>query len=191
MAAESSPVIVTGLPRSGTSLVMQMLAAGGMPLLTDSARAPDEDNPRGYFEIESARTPASVKELVAAAEGRAVKITIPQVRQISAAGQARVIFIRRRLSEVLASQRTMLTRHGRAPSAPAKVLQRLFEQQLEETDAFFASAPGVRVLTLDFHAVLTHPAQAAAAMVEFLAAPLDTAAMAAAVDPGLHRQRGH
>jgi hypothetical protein len=190
MAVESSPVIVTGLPRSGTSLVMQMLAAGGLPLLTDGSRVPDEDNPRGYYEIESARTPAAIKDLVAAAAGKAVKITIPQVRQIPVTCAARVLFIRRRLSEVLESQRTMLNRHGRAPSAPVKVIQRLFEQQLEETDAFFAAAPGIQILPLEFHAVLARPAEAVAAIAAFLAAPLDTAAMVASVDGGLHRQRG-
>ena len=96
--------IVSGLPRSGTSLMMQMLAAGGMPILTDQRRLPDEDNPRGYFEWEEVKRLPKNPALIARGEGMAVKVVSHLLAFLPATHEYRIVFIERPLPEILASQ---------------------------------------------------------------------------------------
>ena len=101
-------VVVSGLPRSGTSLMMQMLQAGGMPLLTDGRRAADGDNPKGYCEFEPAKRLKDDASWLGAAEGRAVKLVSALLFDLPPERRYRVIFMTRDLDEVLASQRDLL-----------------------------------------------------------------------------------
>ena len=185
-----SPVIVTGLPRSGTSLVMRMLEAAGIPALTDRQRTADEDNPHGYFEIEAAKSPAAVADLAVKAAGHCVKITIPQIRQVPGAMVARVIHVKRDLAEVIASQSKMLARTGRQPAAPAAVLIPAFQRLLADAEKFLQSAAGFQVFTVDYRQLVQEPGASAAAMAAFLDKPDAGAAMAACIEPGLYRNRG-
>ena len=103
MSADARPtIVVSGLPRSGTSLVMQMLAAAGLPVFGDDARPPDADNPRGYFEHAAVRRLAEDPSVLAAAEGRVVKVVAPLVRALPEGGRYRVIFVERAIDEVVA-----------------------------------------------------------------------------------------
>src|SRR3569833_79554 len=105
--------VVSGLPRSGTSMMMQMLAAGGMPMLTDGVRGPDPDNPRGYFAFGPVkRTPQDARWL-AGAPGKAVKVVHSLLPALPGGYEYRVLFMLRDMHEVLASQDTMLRRLGR------------------------------------------------------------------------------
>src|SRR5450432_3057856 len=108
--------VVSGLPRSGTSLMMQMLAAGGMPLLTDQIRAPDQDNPRGYFEFERVKQIKRDQAWLGSAVGKAVKIIHLLLYDLPPNRNYRVIFMRRNIEEVLISQRKMLQRTARQPA---------------------------------------------------------------------------
>lgn len=105
--------IASGLPRSGTSLVMQMLRAGGMTLLTDRVRPPDEDNPRGYYEFEPVKQTASDPAWLKAAQGKAVKMVFRLLVDLPPDYAYRVVLMTRKLEEVLASQRVMLARSGK------------------------------------------------------------------------------
>ncbi len=182
--------IVSGLPRSGTSLMMQMLQAGGLPVLTDGLRLPDDNNRRGYLEYEPVKRLRSDRSWLPQARGQAVKIIHLLLRDLVWDGslQYRIVFMRRPIDEVLASQRTMLARDGKV-AADAAVLRRAFDQQLQQIDAFLAQQPSARVLDIDYHAVVQQPLPSAQAVQAFLGMAMDTQAMAAAVDPALHRQR--
>jgi hypothetical protein len=185
-----SLTIVTGVPRSGTSLVMQMLAAGGLPALSDGARGPDADNPRGYFEFEPAKRLARDAAWLALAPGRAVKLAHTLVASLPTGFFYRVLLVRRRLDEVLASQRVMLARSGAAPDpAEDARLLRAFEAQLARLERELAGRENVAWLALEHAELLRAPALAAARIDHFLGGGLDAAAMAACVDPALHRQR--
>lgn len=183
--------VVSGLPRSGTSLMMQMLHAGGLPVLADQQRVADENNPRGYFEYEPVKRLRSDRSWLPLARGRAVKIIHLLLHDLLLDGSMRyrIIFMQRPLSEVLASQQAMLQREGRAGADPA-VLRRAFEGQLAQLHAWLSAQPDVRVLHVDYHRVLAEPLAVADALCGFLAIELDRNAMAGAVDPALHRQRG-
>ena len=188
---DPSPItIVSGIPRSGTSLMMQMLGAGGMPLLTDDQRPPDSDNPRGYFEFDRAKRLRTDQSWVNQAAGSAVKVIhflLPEL-PINDRLVYRVIFMRRPIDEILASQQAMLDRLGK-PTANHAVLRQAYESQLRSAEQWMTSHSSVRALNIDYRQVIDRPREVSAEVCAFLGLSLNLEAMAAAVDPKLHRQR--
>ncbi len=183
--------IVSGLPRAGTSLAMQMLRAGGMPVLADDSRTADADNPAGYLEYAPVLRTEADASWVASAPGHAVKVIYALLRQLPPGFEYRVLWMQRDLDEVIASQQAMLARRAAQPEvevAPER-LAAVFAAQLAETERWLAKQPRFQTLVLDYRAVVADPPAAAAAIDAFLGGGLDLAAMASAVDPSLHRQR--
>lgn len=181
--------IVSGLPRSGTSLMMQMLTAGGVPPVTDSARAADESNPRGYFELEAVKRLRSDQTWLDQARGRAVKIIHLLLRELPIDGrfEYRVLFMQRPIEEVLASQRAMLARQGK--QAASTSLAGVYESQVAQAQEWMRTHSCFSFLALDHQRVVQQPEASAAEIAEFLQRGLDVKAMAAAVDLSLWRQR--
>jgi len=182
--------VVSGLPRSGTSLMMQMLAAGGIPPMTDQLRTPDESNPRGYFEFEAVKRLRADHSWLAQAQGHALKIIHLLLRELPVDGhfQYRILFMKRALAEVLASQRAMLERQGK-PSADPQVLAKVYERQLAQVEQWLASHACFAVRVVEHQQLINSPAEVAASVGKFLGGDLDLNAMAGAVDPSLYRQR--
>ena len=183
-------VIVSGLPRSGTSMMMKMLEAGGMPLLIDGVRAADEDNPKGYYEYER------VKGLddgdvawVAEAQGKAVKVISALLEYLPPAYEYRVLFMNRRLPEVIASQRKMLARRGQSSDLDDEQLAALLRDHLTQVKAWLHRQPNFRVLELDYNAMLADPAPWVERIHAFLGVGLNTQAMSEVIDPKLYRNR--
>lgn len=182
--------VVSGLPRSGTSLVMQVLKAGGMPILTDSVRVADEDNPRGYFEFEPAKRLASDSSWLEQAQGKVVKLVYALLDNLPSVYKYRVIIVRRPIEEVLASQRQMLTRLGKdMGKLDDAQLGRIFETELARIEQWLAGQSNFSLLSLDYCELVTDPQPALERTQRFLGAPLDLAAMRQAIDPSLYRQR--
>ena len=183
--------VVSGLPRSGTSLMMQMLHAGGLPVLSDGQRTADENNPHGYFEFDPVKRLRSDNAWLPQARGQAVKIIHLLLRDLRLDGslQYRIVFMQRPTDEVLASQRAMLQRGGLAGADPA-VLKKAFESQLSQLESWLAAQANFLVMWVPYHQVLRDPQAVAEALNTFLGLALDTTAMVRAVDPALHRQRG-
>ncbi len=180
--------VVSGLPRSGTSLLMQMLAAGGLEPFTDSERPADEDNPRGYYEHAAVKRLANDNEWLSAAVGKAIKIVAPLLRHVPADVPCRVVFVDRDLDEVLSSQATMLARRGQQGSSlPTERLRRVYETQLSAIHAMLAKRSGTDVLRIRYAEVVKDPSAAALRLAEFLGSGLDVNSMAAAVDASLYR----
>ena len=187
--------IVSGLPRSGTSLMMQMLVAGGMTALSDGERTADADNPRGYLEWERIKTLPTDPGCIAEAEGKVVKVISRLLLALPGGYDYRVVFMERPMVEVLASQAKMLARRGVAKPGPDdKAIAAAFERHLREVHGWLDKTSGVIGLRLAYHSVLQEPAQTAAKLAEFFGegpgVGLDAAAMAKAVDASLHRNRG-
>ena len=182
--------IVSGLPRSGTSLMMQMLEAGGLPVLTDKIRASDEDNPRGYFEFEPVKRTRRDPSWVAGAEGKVVKMVYLLLRDLPAGHDYRVIMMRRDLREVIASQRAMLRRSGRTgANVTDERMARIFEEQLQSIGEWLAGQPNFSVLDVDHRRCLESPSLVALELNGFLGGDLDERRMAGVVDGSLYRQR--
>lgn len=181
--------VVSGLPRSGTSLMMQMLAAGGMPVLTDGVRRPDEDNPRGYFEYEPVKHTWADASWVPAAVGRAVKVVHLLLPSLPPGFRYRVLLLDRDLAEVTASQQAMLARKGQSLPLPESRLAAVYAEQLADVRRRLAERSDVAVLEMRHVELVGRPAAAAAAVNAFLGGGLDETAMAACVVPSLHRNR--
>jgi hypothetical protein len=182
--------IVSGLPRSGTSLMMQMLQAGGLPLLTDGRRTPDESNPRGYFEHDAVKQGCNDLSWLDQAGGKAVKVIHVLLLHLPAQRNYRVIFMVRNLEEVIASQRAMLKQQGRAAATLTDAaLAGIFEKQLATVRQWLAAQHNFRVLYVNHRDVITQPLAAAGQINQFLGGNLSVDSMVAAMNPELYRQR--
>jgi hypothetical protein len=182
-------VVVSGLPRSGTSLLMQMLKAGGLPVLTDGLRVADEDNPRGYFEWEPAKRLPREPELIRMAEGKAVKIVSSLLWALPPGYEYRLLYMERPLAEVAASQVAMIRRHGGAAPLEGEALVRALAAHQQQVLALVRQIPGVALCTVRYHDVLADPFQQARRIANFLGMPLDCEPMARQADRRLYRQR--
>lgn len=183
--------VVTGYPRSGTSLMMQCPAAGGMPVLVDEYKKPDEHNPRGYCEFERALKlggEGETTDWVADALGKAVKIIAYQLEYLPATYHYRAIFMRRRIREVLASSRKMgMLKENTNLSEREQILAFkteyvVYEVQLQRQTNF-------AVLFVNYNDLLTDPLLPLGRVRDFLGVPLDLDAMTAVIDPALYRNR--
>ena len=185
-------VIVSGLPRSGTSMLMGMLAAGGLELVSDGARTADEDNPKGYYELEQVKQldKAGDTSWLADARGKGVKIISFLLQHLPDGYRYKIIFVRRSLPEVLASQRKMLDRRGEAPGdVNDEDMAQLFAAHLEKVQSQLATRPDCEVLYVEHREAVQTPAKVASEINRFLGDRLDIEAMRQAVDHHLYRNR--
>ena len=182
--------VVSGLPRSGTSMMMAMLQAGGIATLSDGVRAGDEDNPRGYFELEPVKQLALDNTWLDGAAGKSIKVISALLERLPTRYDYRVIFMQRDMDEILASQRAMLERPGRSTDQPDdEHMAKLFEKHLAKVRDDVAARTEMKVLYLDHATVIKEPSSAAALVNEFVGGICNVAAMADAVEAGLYRQR--
>ncbi|MEK6246865.1 MAG: sulfotransferase [Planctomycetales bacterium] len=181
--------VVSGLPRSGTSMMMQMVSAGGIEVLSDHIRKADEDNTEGYYEFEPVKRTRDDGSWLPGAAGKAVKVIYMLLADLPADFQYRVVFLRRNISEVLASQKVMLSRRGeQGADLSVDKLVGLFQRQLQQTEKWLSDQQHLQVLYVDYHQIVEDPMVQANRVSEFLGG-LDTKAMAGVVDPALYRQR--
>ncbi len=184
-------IVVSGLPRSGTSMTMKMLAEGGLALLTDGVRAADESNPEGYYEFEKVKQLDKAADLswLSQAQGKAVKIISFLLPHLPDTLNYRVLFMHRDLHEVIASQNRMLVKRGEPTGADDDRMLTLFDDHLKKVKQVIAARPCFDVIDIDYRDVLDQPSQQATRMSEFLGGGLDVECMAAAVDQRLYRNR--
>lgn len=184
-------VIVSGLPRSGTSMVMKMLEAGGLPILTDHERRADEDNPEGYFEHTRVKNLAADpdRSWLREARGKALKVISHLVKELPADNFYRVILVRRDLQEVLASQNIMLARRAQPnPIADAEAVE-LYRKHLHSIVLHIEGRANMELLRVNYHEVVRDPLACAQQIHRFVGHGLDTASMAAVVNERLYRNR--
>lgn len=189
MQPEPQPiVVVSGLPRSGTSLLMQMLVAGGMQPVFDGVRASDEDNPRGYYELEAVKRLKTDSGWVADARGKVVKVISQLLCDLPSSFTYRLLLLRRDMDEVVRSQETMLRRAGRNP-LPTERAKEVFAKHLVSLEVWLAKQPYITTLHVAHRDLISGPRTACQQIAEFLALPLELDAMVSAVDPTLYRNR--
>ena len=185
-------ILVSGLPRSGTSMLMQMLEKGGLPIVSDKIRTPDEDNPKGYHELER------VKELDKTTDkgwlkdhrGQVVKIISFLLQDLPMNLNYKILFMRRNLDEVLRSQNKMLERNGeKGTDATDEKMRRNYELHLRKVYYRLNRSPNFQTLYLDYAKVVADPHREAGRISEFLNGDLDVKTMASAVQSGLYRNR--
>lgn len=182
--------IVSGLPRSGTSLMMQMLAAGGLPILSDGERKSDTDNPRGYLEWERIKQLPKDPGCIAESEGKVVKVISQLLLLLPAGHDYRVVFMQRPLVEVLKSQDEMLARRGNyVAGEDTGAIEKAFQRHLVAVDKWVADRTDIAFLRMQYHQILREPRTASEEIATFLKVPLDVEAMTRQVDSNLYRNR--
>lgn len=182
--------IVAGLPRSGTSMMMRMLSEGGIPPLIDNIRKADEDNPEGYYEFEPVKQTKKDSAWLAQAPGRVVKMVYRLLYDLPAGHQYRVLFMRRKLEEVIKSQEVMLERKGKAGGDMSdEKLIGIFRDEIARCDEWIRKQPHFSMLHVDYNEMVKSPEPLVEQLNRFLGGALDCGKMLAVVDPQLYRQR--
>ena len=180
--------IVSGLPRSGTSLMMQMLDSGGMEVVTDNIRTADEDNPKGYYEFEKVKKikedPAWLNDM----RGKAFKMVSMLLYDLPADEKYKVIFMKRNMDEILSSQNKMLERLGQNPN-PNDGMGELFAKHLDKTFKWLNMQNNFKVLYVSYNDLIQNPLMAIEIVIEFLGIKLDMKKMLGVVDRALYRNR--
>jgi tetratricopeptide (TPR) repeat protein len=183
--------VVSGLPRSGTSMMMQMLEAGGHALFVDDKRVPDESNLKGYYEHTAVKRIIRDKSWIGAAENHAVKVVSHLIFHLPARYNYKVIFMERDVAEVILSQKKMLERNGKSEKAASrKALETSFEKNLERVEKWNKESHNVSMMKVGYADVLENAFLQSDRVHEFLGMGLNTDAMAAVVDQSLYRVRG-
>jgi hypothetical protein len=184
-------VVVSGLPRSGTSMLMSMLDAGGIPPITDHIRTADEDNPKGYYEFERVKAlDKGDTAWVSDAQGKSVKVISALLKYLPPEYQYKIIYVRRNMQEILASQRKMLVRRGEDPDKVDDAqMAALFEKHVSQVESWLREQPNIQVLYEHYSDILADPEKEARRINDFLGGRLQVERMAEAVDPDLYRNR--
>jgi hypothetical protein len=181
--------IVSGLPRSGTSMMMRMLEMGGLPVLTDHVRTPDDDNPNGYYEFEAVKQTKEDSAWLEGSEGKAVKMVYRLLYDLPADRTYKVLFMRRKREEVLASQKVMLERHGIADGVKEDQMAALFRAEIDAFYKWVAGQSHIDLIDVDYNRMQQNPKAEAARVNGFLGGALNEDAMVAVVDQSLYRNR--
>lgn len=184
-------IIVSGLPRSGTSMMMKMLEAGGLEIVTDNLRIADDSNPRGYYEFERVKKmPEGDTAWVKEAQGKVVKVISALLEYLPAGYHYKVIFLRRNIDEILASQRQMLAQENKAADpAGDEQMANLFKKHLAQVENWLAKQTNMDVLYISYNDMLKDPTVHIPEIHQFLGGDLDIRAMNQTIDPQLYRQR--
>jgi hypothetical protein len=170
--------------------MMQMMSAGGMPVLTDGQRSADDNNPRGYFELESVKSLARNQDVLAQAEGKVVKVISSLLPSLPKQFEYRVVFMCRPLEEVVSSQNRMLERLGKeVPPTPTEVVIAAFQEHLGKIRSWLSQQFNIKVLYVDYPAVVEAPETQVGNICAFLGRELDRAAMIRQVERSLHREK--
>ena len=181
--------IVSGLPRSGTSMMMRMLEAGGIPALTDEQRTPDEDNPNGYYEFEDVKSLAGSADWIADAPGHSVKMVYSLLKHLPADKDYRVVFMRRDVHEILQSQKKMLERNGIETEIPDATMKALFERELQQFYTWLPAQAHLNLINISYNELLSRPETTIDLINQHFDETLDTKAMISMIDQSLYRHR--
>ena len=187
---KSPVIIVSGLPRSGTSMMMRMLEAGGFDLVVDNIRGADDDNPKGYYEDERIKNLKEDNSWLEELNDKAVKIISLLLYHLPKTKEYKIIFMLRDMKEILSSQKKMLERqNGTSDDLDDEKLSNKFRDHLEKVQKWLERQPHIECLYVDYHDVIQRPSENAARIRHFLNKDLNVVLMAQAVDEKLYRNR--
>jgi len=183
-------IVVSGLPRSGTSMMMKILAEGGLSIVTDELRSADDDNPNGYFELETVKQMSAGKvEWISNAGGKVVKVISALLEYLPPAYSYKVIFMEREISEILASQRKMLARRKETSQIDDAEMEAQFRKHLSLVKPWLARQPHMEVLYISYNALMADPEPSCRRVIEFLGISLDLERMLRVPSGELYRNR--
>jgi hypothetical protein len=183
-------IVVSGLPRSGTSMMMKMLAEGGVPVVSDSIRGADEDNPNGYFEFEPVKALAEGRHSwLADADHKTVKIVSALLEHLPPQYHYKILFMEREAKEILASQQKMLVRRSEESKTGDADMEAQFREHLAATKYWLARQPNMEILYVDYNKLMSKPEAYCQAIADFIALPVDVSRMRSVPNERLYRNR--
>ena len=183
-------IVVSGLPRSGTSMMMKMLEEGGIPILTDAIRGADDDNPNGYYEFELVKKlPEGQNQWLADANHKVVKIISALLEHLPVNYRYKIIFMEREPREILASQQKMLANRNEKSEISDTEMQEQFQKHLAAIKYWLARQPHMDVMYLDYNKMISKPENYCQAIADFIAIPVDVSKMLAVPNERLYRNR--
>ena len=183
-------IVVSGLPRSGTSMMMKMLEEGGIPILTDAIRGADDDNPNGYYEFELVKKlPDGQNQWLADANHKVVKIISALLEHLPVNYRYKIIFMEREPREILASQQKMLANRNEKSEISDAEMQEQFQKHLAAIKYWLARQPNMDVMYVDYNKMISNPENYCQAITDFIAIPVDVSKMLAVPNERLYRNR--
>ena len=183
-------IVVSGLPRSGTSMMMKMLEEGGIPILTDAIRGADDDNPNGYYEFELVKKlPEGQNQWLADANHKVVKIVSALLEHLPVNYRYKIIFMEREPREILASQQKMLANRNEKSEINDTEMQEQFQKHLAAIKYWLARQPHMDVMYIDYNKMISKPENYCQAIADFIAIPVDVSKMLAVPNERLYRNR--
>lgn len=189
MLTTDSIIIVTGLPRSGTSMMMKMLEAGGIEVVTDNIRTADEDNPRGYYEFEKVKKLKEDSSWLPETKGKAVKMASKLLYDLPDSYNYKLIFMRRDIDEILVSQKKMLKRQGKEDSFDDAEMKAAYTKHLDEVTNWIASKPNMEVIYINYNETINDPQTQAEMVDDFVGGGLSIKEMVSVIDKNLYRNK--
>jgi Sulfotransferase domain len=182
-------IVVSGLPRSGTSMAMRLLEAGGLDVVADNLRQADEDNPNGYYEYERVKNLKTDHTWLSHAHGKVVKMVSMLLYELPADKNYKIVFMRRDLDEVCASQGVMLKRRGEKPRAGDETMGKLYSTHLREIESWLTTQQNIEILFVNYNDIMENPEKGVEEMNKFFGNRLSTDRMISVVDKSLYRNR--
>jgi len=183
-------IVVSGLPRSGTSMMMKILAEGGLPVVSDQSRTADEDNPNGYFELELVKQMSEGNvEWLTGASGKVVKVISGLLEHLPQEYSYKVIFMEREIKEILASQRKMLAHRNEELKATDVEIEKQFQRHMSALKPWLARRPNMEVLYVSYNALMADPQLLCKRLIDFTSMPLDLGRMLSVPSRDLYRNR--
>ncbi|MEA1925048.1 MAG: sulfotransferase [Candidatus Altiarchaeota archaeon] len=187
---EDTIIVVSGLPRSGTSMIMKMLEAGGITSLTDREREADVDNPRGYYEFERVKRLPEDTCWLDDARGKSVKVLAELVKHLPDEYHYKIVFMQRRIPEIIESQKKMLIRRGKdLEKVSDEEMDSLLRKYLKLMKSYIRGKDNMEVLFVSYNDIISHPRREVNAINRFFGGFLDEEGMVSVVDEGLYRNR--
>jgi hypothetical protein len=188
--AKEPIIVVSGLPRSGTSMMMKILSEGGLSIVTDELRSADEDNPNGYYELESVKQLSTGNDAwLSNAGGKVVKVISALLEYLPSQYSYKIIFMEREISEILASQRKMLARRNETSQIEDAEMESQFRKHLSVVKPWLARQPNIDVIYVSYNALMSDPEPICKRVVEFVHAPLEINRMLSVPKGELYRNR--
>jgi hypothetical protein len=183
--AMSEIIIVTGLPRSGTSLMMQIFDKSNISVLTDGKREKDISNPEGYYELEAVKGIVKDNSFLKDASGKVVKIVAPLTIFIDKSLKYKAVFMRRDMDEILRSQEKMLLKDQ---TSEREKFRTIYEFHLKKTYKFFQENK-IPYLDIQYKELVNEPDTVLKSLIEFCGLSSSVEDLASVVKPELYRNR--
>lgn len=185
-ALKNSIIVVSGLPRSGTSMMMQILEAGGLEILSDNKRKPDTSNPKGYYELEAVKKLNIDNSVIKEAPGKVIKIITHLLEHLPMDYNYKIIFMKRNIEEIMRSQQKMLGEEEE--DYPTEMIE-IFKKELNNVEIWIQDNPNIEMIKINYSDMIHDPSENIHLIKEFLGVPLNEKKMLKVIDPSLYRSK--